>query len=400
MKQLFPGMVIFTVLLIFFGLPSTPADGAELELAAKAAVLVEMQSGKILWGRNKDLPLPPASTVKILTAVVVLEHSRISDRVKVASTATLATGSTVRLQRGEHIAIRDLLYALLVGSGNDAATALALHVAGSVTKFSDLMNRKARRLGALHSRFGNPTGLPQKNQLTTAQDLAAITKTALETAEFRTIVATKSYPWKSARWEGTLKNSNQLLETYEGAIGVKTGNTREAGYCLVAAAKRGEAGYIAVVLNSSEKAVWLDAKKLLDFGFANFTSISLLDRGETVISSVVAGTKVPLVAAEGAQHVFSSAALSLPQIEIVLDELAAPLAKGEKVGEAVFRDGKKEIARVDLISKVAVPGQLRLMWIFSAGALILLAFFLLLLRARRRRHRYIFAHKGNRLSLR
>jgi D-alanyl-D-alanine carboxypeptidase (penicillin-binding protein 5/6) len=134
------------------------------------------------------------------------------------------------------------------------------------------MNQKTRSLGALHSKFFNPTGLPHRGQVITAWDLAVITRAALANPEFRRIVATKSYPWKSSKWEGLLNNSNELLNTYDGAIGVKTGNTREAGYCLVAAAHRGDQTLIAVILGSQEKHVWQDAKTLLDYGFKTSTN--------------------------------------------------------------------------------------------------------------------------------
>jgi D-alanyl-D-alanine carboxypeptidase (penicillin-binding protein 5/6) len=130
------------------------------------------------------------------------------------------------------------------------------------------MNRKAQQLGALHSRFPNPTGLPERGQLTTARDLAVITRAALRVPEFRKVVATKSYRWDGERSQGLLKNSNRLLGSYDGAIGVKTGSTREAGFCLVAAAERGDRSLIAVILGSTEKAVWRDATKLLDAGFS------------------------------------------------------------------------------------------------------------------------------------
>ena len=161
---------------------------------------------------------------------------------------------------------------MLLGSGNDAAIALALHTAASIDGFIQRMNHRAHTLGAVRSRFFNPTGMPHPKQLTTAHDLALITKAALENSDLRKIVATKTHPWKSTRWQGTIKNSNKLLETYRGAIGVKTGNTRESGYCLVAAAERDIQTHIAVVLKSQEKAVWQDAKKLLVYGFKNATS--------------------------------------------------------------------------------------------------------------------------------
>ena len=253
---------------------SHPAIGAEWDVVGKAAVLMEMQTGKILWEKNKEAPRPPASTAKILTALVTLDRVPLKGIVTVSITAIANKSSAVALKNGERLAVQDLLYALLLQSSNDAALALASHVGGSTPKFVQIMNQKARSLGALHSKFFNPTGLPHRGQVTTASDLALITKAALANPEFRKIVATKSYPWKSSTWEGALDNSNELLKSYDGAIGVKTGNTREAGHCLVAAAQRRDKTLIAVVLGSQEKQVWQDAKKLLDHSFKNFADVA------------------------------------------------------------------------------------------------------------------------------
>jgi serine-type D-Ala-D-Ala carboxypeptidase (penicillin-binding protein 5/6) len=244
-----------------------PRAAAEMKIAAKAAVLMSAQTGKILWTQNQDLRLPPASTAKILTALVVLDHGRTSDIVTIPAEALRVSGATTQLTAGEKLSVSDLLHAMLLGSSNDAATALALHTGASIDKFVQRMNHKAQTLGAIRSRFFNPTGMPHPKQLTTAQDLALITQAALENSEFRRIIGKRTYRWRSLRWQGTIQNSNKLLTSYDGAIGVKTGNTREAGYCLVAAAQRSGQSFIAVVLKSEEKAVWQDAKKLLDYGF-------------------------------------------------------------------------------------------------------------------------------------
>lgn len=244
-----------------------PSTAAELRIAAEAAALMNAQTSKTLWAQNQDLRLPPASTAKILTALVVLDHSRASAVVTIPAEALRVSGATTQLSAGEKLSVGDLLHAMLLGSGNDAAIALALHNGGSIENFVQRMNHKAQTLGAIRSRFFNPTGMPHVNQLTTAQDLALITKTALENSEFRKIVGKTTYRWRSKGWEGTIKNSNKLLSSYDGAIGVKTGNTRAAGYCLVAAARRDGQTYIAVVLRSHEEAVWRDARQLLDFAF-------------------------------------------------------------------------------------------------------------------------------------
>jgi serine-type D-Ala-D-Ala carboxypeptidase (penicillin-binding protein 5/6) len=249
-----------------------PNPAAELKIAARGAVLMNAQTGKIIRAHNQDLPLPPASTAKVLTALVVLDQNRTSDVVTIPAEALRVSGASTQLTAGEKLSVGDLLHAMLLGSGNDAAIALALHSDGSIDSFVQRMNHKAHTLGAVRSRFVNPTGMPHPEQLTTARELALITKAALENSEFRRIVRERTYRWRSRGWQGTIKNSNNLLSSYDGAIGVKTGNTREAGYCLVAAAQRAGQIYIAVVLKSGEKSVWQDATKLLDYGFKNVTS--------------------------------------------------------------------------------------------------------------------------------
>jgi len=253
---------------------SHPAIGAGWDVTARAAVLMEMETGKILWEKNKQAPRPPASTAKILTALVTLDQVPLKQVVTVSTTTNANKRSAIALKGGERLTIQDLLYALLLQSNNDAALALASHIGGSTPNFVQIMNQKARSLGALHSKFFNPTGMPHRGQVTTASDLTLITKVALANPEFRRIVATKSYPWKSSTWEGTMDNSNQLLKSYTGAIGVKTGSTREVGHFLVAAVQREDKTLIAVVLGSQEKQVWEDAKKLLDHGFETLDALS------------------------------------------------------------------------------------------------------------------------------
>jgi serine-type D-Ala-D-Ala carboxypeptidase (penicillin-binding protein 5/6) len=270
----FSALIRLSRLVLVLCFLSHPAMGAERDIVAKTAVLMEMRTGKILWAKNQDLPRPPASTAKILTASVTLDRVALKEIVTVPIAVTTNKNSGVLFQSGERLAVQDLLHALLLQSSNDAALALASHAGGSTAKFVHLMNEKARSLGALRSHFLNPTGLPQRGQVTTARDLALITKAALANPDFRRIVATKSYPWKSLKWDGLLENSNELLKSYDGAIGVKTGNTREAGHCLVAAAQRSDKALIAVILGSQEKYVWQDAKHLLDYGFKTFVPVA------------------------------------------------------------------------------------------------------------------------------
>jgi D-alanyl-D-alanine carboxypeptidase (penicillin-binding protein 5/6) len=392
--------VRFRLLLVAFSVAfiATSGRGAEIKIAGQAAVLMEMRTGKILWQRNQNLSLAPASTTKIITALVTLEHSQLSDTVAIPEEATQSTGGTVRLQAGERLSVEQLLYGMLLHSGNDAAIALAKHSGGSVANFVRLMNVKARGLGAVQSTFRNPTGLPQRGHVTTARDLAVITRAALDNPVFRKIVATQNYPWKSAKWRGAIKNSNDLLGAYEGAIGVKTGQTKEAGFCLVAAAARSGETFIAVILDSTDKSGWQDAKNLLDHGFKNFAAMSLIEPGETILTSKVDGQKVPIAAAGPAHYVGPASDGDLPQMHIALDELELPIAKGEKVGVAVFRKGDQELARVALISRIAVPGRYDDLRLPAAVSAVLLALLFIWLRRHRRRQRHIFAGRGDRLK--
>ncbi|MFQ5916811.1 MAG: D-alanyl-D-alanine carboxypeptidase family protein [Candidatus Binatia bacterium] len=224
---------------------------SQLNITGEAAVLMDLETGKVLWAKEEKKRLQPGGTVKILTGLVALQRSRPDELVTVSDTATSVGGFSAHLQAGEQIRMKDLLYALVVPSGNDAAVAIADHVGGSVEGLVELMNVTAQRLGAENSSFINPTGLDQEGQYTTAADLALIARAALENATFHEIVATRSRHWKSKAWEGLLINDNKLLSSYGGATGVQTGYTSEAGHCLVAAAQSGSEAYVAVVLNST-----------------------------------------------------------------------------------------------------------------------------------------------------
>ncbi len=208
--------------------------------------VVEVSSSRFLSERNADMRLPMASTTKILTALVILSESNLDETVTVPKEAEGTEGSSVYLKAGEEISVRDLLYGLMLRSGNDCAVTLALHHSGSIKNFAHAMNQTALLLGAENSRFVNPHGLPDENHYTTARDLALITAAAVKNETFREIVSTKYYEPHS--W----KNKNKMLWNFEGAIGVKTGFTVRAGRCLVSAAERNGMTLVSVVLNSPQ----------------------------------------------------------------------------------------------------------------------------------------------------
>jgi len=248
-------------------LPLPARGSAEPGISAEAAVVAELETGRILYEKNPDRPMKAASTVKILTALVVLEHLDPAMEVTVRPEWTGLEGSSMYLKPGEKCTVGDLLRGMLLVSGNDAALALACLTAGSPEAFADMMNRKASDLGMTGSRFVDPSGLRAEGHAVTARDMAKLTCAAMEDATFRAIVASRT-----AQAAGrTLQNHNKLLWRYEGAIGVKTGYTSAAGRTLVSCAQREELTLVCVTLNDPDD--WADHAALLDWGFANYRRV-------------------------------------------------------------------------------------------------------------------------------
>jgi serine-type D-Ala-D-Ala carboxypeptidase (penicillin-binding protein 5/6) len=228
-------------------------------ITAASALLLDVDSGQVLFALNPDQPLPPASTAKIITALVVLERANLDDIVTVSPAAAATEGSRMGLQAGERLTVRDLLYGLLLPSGNDAAVALAEHVAGSTADFVALMNQTSAGLGLGQSHFVNPHGLDADDQTSSAADLAKAAMAALKYPVFAGIVATPT-----AQIAGhALTNTNELLGSLPGADGIKTGTTDAAGECLVASVSRRGHRLLAVLLNSRDR--YGDARGLYKF---------------------------------------------------------------------------------------------------------------------------------------
>ncbi len=236
--------------------------------AHSGAVVIEASTGRVLYSDNMNVRTYPASTTKILTALVTLESIPLDTVITVPDCAAGVEGSSIYLRKGEKLTIGELLYGLMLRSGNDAAVALAVSVAGSIEKFADMMNDRAVRCGAVNSNFVNPHGLHDDNHYTTAYDLALITAEAYKNADFRRIVATKSVTINGAEGKRYLSNKNKLLTTFDGANGVKTGYTTKSGRCLVGGAERDGMQLISVVLNRYD--MWEATKKLLEDAFATY----------------------------------------------------------------------------------------------------------------------------------
>ena len=285
-------VVIFSLVIVIFVMKETGTREREIRASittpllssetldvsfcqsSDAAVLIDAKSGAVLYSKNADKRLPMASTTKIMTALVVIENSHPEDIVKVSQTAAGVEGSSIYLEAGESISVNDLLYGLLLESGNDAATALAEGVFGSVENCCRVMNERAKSMGLVNTNFTNPHGLDDENHYTTAYELSLIAKSAMKNDLFRSIVGTKSYvtSGENVRY---FSNHNRLLKSFEGAVGVKTGYTSRSGRCLVSASSRGGEEYIAVTLNDRDD--WNDHKMMHSFALDNFGGYEIAD---------------------------------------------------------------------------------------------------------------------------
>ena len=270
-------ILVFVCLIAGFALQSTFV--AEAEQAAQGECVVEVSSRRVLHARNASLPLPNASTTKVLTALIILEDCPLDDIVTIPAEAEGVEGSSIYLKAGDVCSVEELLYGLMLRSGNDAAVALALHHSGCIEAFAQVMNERALLLGATDSCFVNPHGLPDEHHHTTARDLAFITAAAMENEMFRTIVSTRCYAPRG--WY----NKNKLLSSYEGACGVKTGYTLQAGRCLVSAAERNGMTLVCVVLNCPP--MYERSSELLDKAFADYSLVRLTDKQETMYGFAV-----------------------------------------------------------------------------------------------------------------
>ena len=275
---------IFRVLclIICFLLLHIPKASANIGTSAVSAIVIETSGNTVIYEKNAYKRMPMASTTKIMTALCAIEAGNIDRTVTVDDRAVGIEGSSIYLANNERLTIRELLYGLMLNSGNDAAMAIACAVSGSPEEFAVLMNQTAQRIGAKNTNFENPSGLDGKNHYTTAYDLAIITSYAMKIPVFKQIVSTykKTIPNGDKDYDRQLKNHNKLLNMYEGCTGVKTGYTKKCGRCLVSSAKRDNVELVAVTLNDGDD--WNDHIKMLDYGFENVVNKQVVKKGEYI----------------------------------------------------------------------------------------------------------------------
>ncbi len=262
--------ILFIILSAFIAVGAfSVANKPNAYASAQAEIAMELSTGKVLLKGNSDAKLPMASTTKILTAIIIIEDCNLDEVIVVPDQAVGAEGSSIYLKKGEKIDIRDLLYGLMLRSGNDSAAALAIHHSGSIEKFAEVMNERAKKYGAENSNFKNPSGLPDNEHYTTASDLCKIACHAMKSEVFGKIVSTTNYNGKYRSYA----NKNKMLHLYEGANGIKTGYTLKAGRCLVSSVKRDDMNVVCVVLNCPD--MYERSGKIFDYCFKNFKLLKI-----------------------------------------------------------------------------------------------------------------------------
>ncbi|MFC4557444.1 D-alanyl-D-alanine carboxypeptidase family protein [Virgibacillus kekensis] len=328
---------------------------------AKSAILMERDTGKILFNKNADEKLPPASMTKIMTLLLImeaLEEGKIkkNETITVSERAASMGGSQIFLEAGEEMSVNDLLKGIAIASGNDASVALAERIAGSEEAFVKQMNKKADELGLKNTHFKNTTGLPAKNHYSTSHDMAVMAK---ELLKYESITAYTSiyedYLRKGKKNEFWLVNTNKLVKFYPGVDGLKTGYTNEAKYCLAATAEKNGMRVISVVMGAdTTKERNAAVTQMLDYAFNHYETKNLYEKNETV-------TKIELIKAEEKDiDIVTSESVStihkkgetdgkIKSSVVLKNDLSLPIKKGDKVGELMVENGKKVLSRTPLI---------------------------------------------------
>jgi D-alanyl-D-alanine carboxypeptidase (penicillin-binding protein 5/6) len=277
LKRVTVSILLFFCIVATFG---SQCMAAPPNTMARGAVLMDAATKRVLYEKNPHVRVPMASTTKIMAAIVAMELGNLSDVVTVPRQAVGIEGSSIYLGKGEKLTLEELLYGLMLRSGNDAAVAIAQHIGGTVENFVELMNRKAFQIGARNTHFVNPHGLHDDMHYTTAYDLALISAYGMNNPVFRTIVSTKvrKIPWEGREYDRILTNKNAMLWEYEGANGIKTGYTKISRRCLASAALRGNMQLVCIVLDCQP---WFeDSAALLNYGFEHFNPYTVLNKGQ------------------------------------------------------------------------------------------------------------------------
>ena len=345
-------LTVFLTILVLFSI--YPCQVKAVGTSAAAAILVDADSGRVLYEQNADARMLIASTTKIMTALVAIREGNLSDVVTVKREATLTEGSSMYLKEGEKLTLETLLYGLMLCSGNDAAVVIADHVGGGQADFAQLMNKTARELGMEATSFSNPNGLDAEDHYSTARDMAKLACAAVRNETLLRIASTQSVTIGGR----TMTNHNKLLRYVDGCLGLKTGYTRAAGRTLVSCVERNGQRLVAVTLQDGND--WADHEALYDYGFSAYPAHRAAVLGQMLCQAPVKNglrTSVPLVAAESFSWPLAEGETLDMTVELDTP-LTAPVTAGRRAGEAVFALSGREVGRIELLCGEAVPPKL------------------------------------------
>lgn len=348
---------LLSVSLLFYCVSPVFADN-DLSVSAESAVLLDAASGEILYQKNSSKKLPMASTTKIMTAICAIESALpLDEKYNIPKEACGVEGSSIYLTENESLTLRELLYALMLSSANDAATAIAIIVGGSIDGFADIMNRTSEKLGLKSTHFTNPHGLDHEEHYTTSEELAKITAYALSNEVFSEIVKTDiiNIPRNNEVNGRRLKNHNKMLWLYDGAIGVKTGFTKRCGRCLVTAAQRDGVTLISVTLNAPDD--WRDHTALLNYGFSKYETINIASCGDIKYDISCAGLDAEKLTVANRDELNISLPIDHPEIKVLIEcpkIVFAPIEKDAVLGTVTFIMNGKIIGVLPLYAENSV----------------------------------------------
>lgn len=317
--------------------------------SAESCILISADTRQILYNNNGFEKMGMASTTKIMTALVALENASIDKIITVSENAQNQEGSSIYLRTGDKLPLLDLIYGLMLNSGNDASVAIAEGVGGSEETFVRMMNEKAKEIGCRKTQFKNPSGLPDPEHFSTAFDLALIMAYAMENEIFSEVVSTKEYQIKNEESVTYLKNHNKLLWKTSTCIGGKTGFTKVNGRCLVSAAEKDGKKVIAVTL--SDRDDWNDHKNLYEYGFEKLEKVNIIDKNDILCTKTIRGTKVNILAGESVDAFLKNGKKSDLHCKVYLDEsVNSKIFIGDEIGWAKFFVGDYQIGIISIKS--------------------------------------------------
>lgn len=351
--------IVVTILVVIISINMFSSCNAadKLNVYAPSYIAYDRITKKVMFGKNIDKQVPMASTTKIMTAILTIEYGKLDEVVTVTKNAEKITGWQLNLKQGDKILLRDLLYAIMLYSANDGAAAIAEHIGGSIEGFCQMMNEKAKQIGAVNTNFTSPHGLDNDMHYSTPYDLAIIMDYALENKIFRDVIGTKNYTISINGYSRTLNNTNKLISTLQGCIGGKTGYTGKAGYCLVSNCKKDNMDVIAVVLGAgTTKQRFDETASILNYAIENYEIVSLNNYLKQSIKINIYKNK------QGMIDIIPKQSVDIPILKSDKDKIEvkyevfdytviAPVEQGEVLARATILNGDNELAQIEYITQ-------------------------------------------------